>query len=116
MASSLEGRVENAHDGNTTPDISVDGARERNQALPCVRLEQMREWQKQLEEARLQLEQEHAELEREIGRRGGSGRARANARDVNRRILEDDKGPPLFAGRVRMSLLQRLCWRDSRNL
>jgi hypothetical protein len=40
-----EGRIESAHDGNTPPDVSDDGAWERNQAPPCVRLEQLREWQ-----------------------------------------------------------------------
>jgi hypothetical protein len=57
--------------------------------------------QKEIDEAHLQLEQEHDELEREIGRRGDSGHARAAARDINRRILEDDEGAPLF---VRLSL------------
>jgi hypothetical protein len=49
------------------------------------------------EEARLQIEQKRAELEREIGRRGDEGCARVIARDINRRILEDDEGPPCFA-------------------
>ena len=36
------------------------------------------------------------ELEREIKHREDGGRARANARDVNRRIIEDDRGLPHF--------------------
>jgi hypothetical protein len=83
MADSPEGCVESAHDRNTSLDVSDDGAQERNQAPPRVRLEQLWEQQKELEEARLQLEQEHGEHEHEITRRGGGGRARANARDVN---------------------------------
>jgi hypothetical protein len=89
--------VESTHDGNTPLDASDGKAQERNQAPPRLRLEQLWERKKELEEARLQLEQEHAKLEREIGRRGDGRRAYANARDVNRRILEDDEGPPLFA-------------------
>jgi hypothetical protein len=62
-----------------------------------MRLEQLGEREKELEEACLQLEQEHAKLEHEIGRCGDGGCARANACNVNGRILEDDEGPPLFA-------------------
>ena len=50
----------------------------------------------ELEEARLQLEQECAELEQEIEHHGDSGRARAMARDMNRRIIEDDEALPHF--------------------
>jgi hypothetical protein len=91
------GHVESTHDGNTPPDASDGESRERHQAPPHVRLEQLREQQKELEEACLKLEQEHAELECEIVRHGNDGRARANTHNVNQRILEDDKGPPLFA-------------------
>ena len=49
-----------------------------------------------LKEARLQLEQERAELEREIERHGDGGRVCAVARDVNRRIIEDDEALPHF--------------------
>jgi hypothetical protein len=96
IADSPEGHVKSPHDGNTPPDISNDRARERNQAPPCVWLEQPWEWQKELEEAHLHLEHEHGKLKREIGRCGDGECARANAREVNRRILKDDKGPPLF--------------------
>ena len=37
------------------------------------------------------------ELEREIKCHGDGGRARAVARDVNRRIIEDDEALPHFA-------------------
>ena len=47
----------------------------------------------ELEDARLQLEQERAELER----RGDGGCARAMARDMNRRTIEDDGALPHFA-------------------
>jgi hypothetical protein len=56
MADPPKGHVNSTHDGNTPPDASNDEARERNQAPPCVRLEQLRERQKELKEARLQLE------------------------------------------------------------
>jgi hypothetical protein len=97
MADSPEGHVKSTHDGNTPPDGSDDGARERNQAPLRVRLEQLRERQKELEEACLQLEQEHAKLEREIGRRGGGGRARANARTSTGGSSMTTRDPPLFA-------------------
>ena len=40
---------------------------------------------------------EYAEVDREIERRGNSGRARAVASDVNRRIIADDETLPYFA-------------------
>ena len=66
------------------------------QATPRLRVEQLRAWHKEIEDARLQLEQEHVELEREIERREDGGRARAIAREVNRRINEDGGGLPHF--------------------
>jgi hypothetical protein len=66
MAGVPEGRVEDAHSGETSPSGPSNGARESNQALLPTWLEQLRERQKELEEARLQIEQEHAKLEREI--------------------------------------------------
>jgi hypothetical protein len=97
MADSPGRRVESAHDGNTSPDVFNNGVRERNQAPQHVWLEQLWERQRELEEARLQLKQEHAKLEREIGHRVGGGCVCTNTCDVNRRILEDDKGAPLLA-------------------
>jgi hypothetical protein len=48
MVDSPEGRVESAHEGNTPPDVSDDGAKERNQAPLRVWLEQL--WKRQNEE------------------------------------------------------------------
>ena len=59
-------------------------------------MEQLKARHQELEEAPLLLEQEHVELEREIERHGDSGRARAMARDVNQRIIEDDEALPHF--------------------
>jgi hypothetical protein len=51
-----EGHVEDAQSGETPPNGPNNRARERNQASPPTRLEQLRERQKELEEARLQIE------------------------------------------------------------
>jgi hypothetical protein len=48
-----EGRVEDAHNGETPSSGPNNGARERNQAPPPARLEQLLEPQEELEEARL---------------------------------------------------------------
>jgi hypothetical protein len=94
MAGVPEGRFEDAHNGETPQSGPNDRARERNQTPLPAQLEQLRERQKELEEARLQIEEECAELEREIGCRGDG--ARAAARNINWRILEDVEGPPRF--------------------
>jgi hypothetical protein len=51
MAGVPEGRVEDAHSGETPPSGPNDGARERNQPTPLAQLEQLLERQKELEEA-----------------------------------------------------------------
>ena len=66
-------------------------------APPRMGVEQLKARQREIEEAQLQLVQECAELDREINRRGDGGRARAVARDVNRRIIADDETLPHFA-------------------
>ena len=53
--------------------------------------------QKEVEEAQTQLEQEHMALKRELERRTGGGRACAHASEVNRKIIEDRPGSPVFA-------------------
>ena len=55
------------------------------------------------------------ELEREIERHGDSGRARAMAHDVNRRIIKDDEALPHFAWASQniaamVALLRGLSW------
>ena len=98
MAGTIEGRVESVYEGGDTPPNDLDDEVEEDVgALPRMRVEQLRAQHQELKDARLQLEQEHAELEREIERRGYGGRARAMARDVNRRIIEDDGALPHFA-------------------
>ena len=59
-------------------------------------MEQLKAQHQELEEARLQLDQEHVELEQEIERHGDDGWARAMARDINRRIIEDNEALPHF--------------------
>jgi hypothetical protein len=53
LAGVPEGRVEDAHNGETPSSGPNNGARERNQAPPPARLEQLLEPQEELEEARL---------------------------------------------------------------
>jgi hypothetical protein len=56
MAGVPEGHVEDANSRETPPNGPNNGARERNKAPLPRRLEQLRERQKELEEARLQIE------------------------------------------------------------
>jgi hypothetical protein len=98
MADTPDGHVESVQDEGATPLANIDDEVEGYaRVLPRLRIEQLRVWQKELEDARLQLEQEHTKLKREIERRENSGRARAIARDMNRRIIEDDEDLPHFA-------------------
>ena len=97
MAGTPEGYVESIHEGEATPTNDLDDEVEGDVgAPPRLRQEQLRARHQELEEARLQLEQERGELEREIERHGDGGRARAVARDVNQRIIEDEKALPHF--------------------
>ena len=97
MAGTPEGYIESIHEGEPTPTDDLDDEVEGDAgAPPHLWVEQLRERHQELEEARLQLEQKRAELEQEIERHGDGGRARAVARDVNRRIIEDDEALPHF--------------------
>ena len=98
MVGTLEGYIESIHEGEATPTNNLNDEVEAD-AGPPPRLwvEQLKAQHQELKEARLQLEQERAELEREIERHGDGGRARAMARDVNQRIIEDDGALPHFA-------------------
>jgi hypothetical protein len=80
MADHSKGHAESTRDGNTPSNGPDAGARVRNQAPPHVQLEQLWEWQKSIEEARLQLSRSIL----------NSSEISNAARDVNRRILEDD--------------------------
>ena len=59
-------------------------------------MEQLRARKREIDEARQQLIREYAEVDQEIERRRNGGRARAVARDVNRRIIADDETLPHF--------------------
>ena len=65
-------------------------------APPHVGVEQLRAQKWEINEAGQQLVREYAEVDQEIKRRGDGGRARAVARDVNRRIIADDETLPRF--------------------
>ena len=64
MAGTPEGCVKSIHEGGATPPNDLDDEVEEDAgALPRMRVEQLRAWHQELEDARLQLEQECAELE-----------------------------------------------------
>jgi len=97
MAGTLEGYIESIHEGEATQMNDLDDEVEEDVgAPPRLWVEQLKAQHQELEEAQLQLKQEHAELEREIEHHGYGGRARAMARDVNRRIIKDDETLPHF--------------------
>ena len=97
MAGTPKGYIESIHEGGATPTDDLDGKVKGDVgAPPCLWVKQLRVQHQELEEARLQLEQKRAELEREIERHEDGGRARVVARDVNRRIIEDDEALPHF--------------------
>ena len=50
--------------------------------------------QKELEDARVRYERERAQVEHELEHRAGGSNARNRAREVHRRIVEDEHGPP----------------------
>lgn len=61
-------------------------------------LEQLQARQRELDESRCEVEWERSQLEQGIEHhRAEQGRARAMALDLQRRIVEDDDGLPLFA-------------------
>jgi hypothetical protein len=61
-------------------------------------LEQLQELERKLEEEQQRVAQLRTALEQELGSRNDGGAARRRARDVHRRICDDDGGdlPPLF--------------------
>ena len=62
-------------------------------------LEQLNELEARLEEEHLRLRQRRETLVQDQSGRGDGGEARRRARDVNRRIIEDEGGdhPPVFS-------------------
>jgi len=98
MTGTAEGHVESIPKEEATLANNLsDEAEGETVAPPHMRVEQLKARHREIEEARLQLEQECVELDREIERHGDGGRARAMARDVNRRIITDDETLPHFA-------------------
>ena len=97
MMSTPEGHIESVpmEVANPVGNLS-DETKGEIVAPPRMGMEQLKARQQEIEEARLQLVQECAELDREIKHRGDGGRARAMARDVNRRIIADDEALPCF--------------------
>ena len=97
MVGTPEGYIESIHEGGATPTDDLDDEVEGDAgAPPRLRVEQLKARHQEIEEARLQLEQECMELEREIERHEDGGHARAMARNMNRRIIEDDEALPHF--------------------
>ena len=97
MVGTPEGYIESIHEGGATPiDDLDDEVKGDAGAPPRLWVEQLRARHEELKEARLQLEQECAELEREIEHHGDGWHACAVARNMNRRIIEDDEALPHF--------------------
>ena len=97
MAGTPEGHVKRIHEEEATPTNDLDDEVEGDaRAPPHLRVEQLKARHQELEEGRLQLKQERAELDREIECHRDGGRAHAMARDVNRRIIDDDEALPHF--------------------
>ena len=98
MVETPEGHVESVHKGGADlPRDHDDNNDEGIGDFPHMREEHLRARHQELEEAWLKLDQERANLEQEIAHRGDSERACARAREVNQRIVEDDRGLPRFA-------------------
>ena len=66
-------------------------------APPHIRMEQLRAWKLEIDDAGQQLVREYRKIDEEIKRRGDGGHARATAHDVHQRILTDDGTLPHFA-------------------
>jgi len=86
---------------NTTPGIHT-GARGATSAPTEGRrpdLDQLNKLEARLKEERVRLRQLHETLVQDQSVRGDGGEARRRARDVNRRIIEDEGGdnPPVFS-------------------
>ena len=91
------GRAANATPPRTGSSPAAAGVPTPEQ-LRRIDLEQLRELQAKVEQDRLLLQQLRATLEQEQRGRGDGGTARLGARDVNRRINDDEGGeqPPVF--------------------
>ena len=76
-ASTPEVQVESIHEGEATTTNDLDDKVKGDAgAPPHLRVEQLKAYHQELEEARLQLEQECVELDREMERHEDGGRAR----------------------------------------
>ena len=97
MVGTPEGHVESISTEEATPVGNLGGETEGGTATPpCVGVEQLRAQKREIEEAGIQLVQECVEVDREIECHRDGGRARAVARDVNRRIIADNETLPHF--------------------
>ena len=95
MAGTPEGHVESVFAEEATLVRNLGDGTEAME--PHIGVEQLRAQKQEIDEAGQQLVWEYAEVDREIERHGDGGRARAMARDVNRRIIVDDEAFPHFA-------------------
>jgi len=86
---------------NTTPGIhpGAHGAASAPVEGWCPDLKQLDELEARLEEERARLQQLRETLVQDQSIRGDGGEARRRARDINRRIIEDEGGdnPPVFS-------------------
>ena len=98
MTGTPEGHVESISAEETTLASNLGDGTEGEKAIPPhIGVEQLRAQKREIDEARQQLVREYVEVDQEIERLGNGARARAVARDVNRRIITDDETLPHFA-------------------
>ena len=98
MAETSKGHIESVFVEETTLAGNLSGIMKRGiVAPPHVGVEQLRARKREIDEAGQQLVREYVEVDQEIEHHGNGGRARAVARDVNRRIIADDETLPHFA-------------------
>ena len=84
MAETFDGHVESVSGEEATPTGNPDGRTRGEAVAPSrVRMEQLRAWKLEIDEARQQLVRDYREVDEEIKHHGDGGHARATARNVH---------------------------------
>ena len=84
MVETSEGHVESVSKGEATPTGNPDASTGGEVAAPPhVRMEQLRAWKLEIDDAGQQLVREYRKIDEEIKRHGDGGHAHATARDVH---------------------------------
>ena len=97
MAETSEGHVESVSEGEATPTNNPDARAKGEAVAPShIRMEQLRAWKLEIDDAGQQPVREYRKIDEEIKRRGDGGHARATAHGVHQKILTDDGTLPHF--------------------